>query len=82
MFKNEIYIALEDKENTIFTCRFDNFTYRRMFFHLGIKSQGTDKKFKVNGHHLKLFHKSPALEEEIEENLSLGKATYAITYPP
>lgn len=72
----------EDKDNITFTCSFDTFTFRRMFFDPGIKSEGTDKNFKVNGHRLKLFHESPTLEEEIVEELSLGKATYSVIYPP
>lgn len=32
VIKNEIYIAPKYKENTIFTCPFNTFTYRRMFF--------------------------------------------------
>lgn len=72
----------EDKDNITFTCSFDTFTFRRMFFDPGIKSEVTDKNFKVNGHRLKLFHESPTLEEEIVEELSLGKATYSVIYPP
>ena len=41
------------------TCLFDTFTYRRFFFDPGIKCEGIDKNFKVNGHLLKLFHESP-----------------------
>lgn len=64
VIKNEIYIAPKYKENTIFTCPFYTFTYRRMFFNPRIKSEDIDKNFKFNGHCLKLFHKSPILEEE------------------
>lgn len=64
VIKNKIYIAPKDKENTIFTRSFSTFTYRRIFFDLGIKSEGTDKNFKVSGHIFKLFHESPVLEEE------------------
>lgn len=74
----EIYIPLEDKEKTTFTCPFDNFTYRRMLFDPGIKNKGSDRNFKVNEHRLKLFHESPTLEEETAEELSLGNTTYAL----
>ena len=70
------------KDGITFTCPFDTFTFRRTFFDLGIKSEGTDKNCKVKGHLLKLFHESPTLEEETIKELSLGKATYAIIYPP
>lgn len=80
--KNDIYIALEDKENTIFTCPFNIFTYRRMFFDLGIKSEGIDKNFKVNGYRLKLFHESLTLKEQIVEEFSLGNVTYVDIYLP
>ncbi|MCI88432.1 integrase, partial [Trifolium medium] len=36
-----------------------------------IKSEATNKAFKVNGHRLKTFHESPTLEEEIVEEVSL-----------
>ena len=70
------------KDEIMFTCPFDTFTFRRTFFDPGIKSEGTDKNCKVKGHRLKLFHESPTLEEETIKVLSLGKATYAIIYPP
>ena len=70
------------KDEIMFTCPFDTFTFRRTFFDPGIKSEGTDKNCKVKGHHLKLLHKSPTLEEETIKEISLGKATYAIIYPP
>lgn len=56
VIKNAIYIALEDKEKIDFTCSFDNLIYRRIFFDFGIKSEDTDKNFKVTRHNLKLFH--------------------------
>lgn len=82
VIKNEIYIAPNYKENTIFTCPFDTFTYRRMFFDPVIKSEDTDKKLKFNGHNLKLFYESPTLEEETIKDLSLGKTIYAVIYHP
>lgn len=63
--KIETYIVPEDKEKTTFTCSFNIFTHRRMFFDPGIKSEGTDKSFNFNGLLLKLFYESPILEEEI-----------------
>lgn len=59
IMKNEIYIALEDGENITFTCSFDTFTYRRMFFDPGIKREGNDKNFKVNGHCLEISVTTP-----------------------
>lgn len=82
VMKNEIYIALEDKEKTTFTCLFTTFTHRRMFFDLGIKSEYSDKIFKFNGHYLKLFHERPALEKETIEKISFGKSIYSIIYLP
>lgn len=64
VMKNDIYIALEDKEKTIFTSSFDTFTYKRMSFDPGIKNEGNDKNFKVNRHRLKLFHEISILEDE------------------
>lgn len=80
--KTETYITPEDKENTTFTCPLNTFTLRKILFDIGIKSECTDKNFKVNGHLLKLFHESPILEEETAEELSLGNTTYSIIYPP
>lgn len=53
-----------------------------MLFDLGIKSEGTDKIFKVNGHCHKLFHEIPTLEYVTIKDLSLGKTTYVIIYSP
>ena len=64
------------------TCPFNTFTYQRFFFDPGIKGEDTNKNFKFNGHYPKLLYESPILEEENVEDLSLGKATYAIIYPP
>ena len=80
--KNEIYIIPEDKKNTTFICPFDTFTYRIMYFDPRIKSEGTDKNFKVNGHHLKLFHESPTLEEDTVKEISLRKVVYDVIYQP
>lgn len=80
--KIETYIAPDDKQNTIFTYPFNTFTHKRMFFDPRIKSECTDKSFKVNGHHLKLFHESPILEEEYVEELSLERTTFVVIYPP
>src|SRR4051812_11898074 len=65
-----------------FTCGFDTFTFRRLFFDPGIKGEGTKINFKVNVHRIRLFHESPTLEAEIVKEASLAKAVYAITYPP
>ena len=41
-----------------------------------LKSESTNKTFKVNGHRLKLFHDSSALVEETVEELSLVLPTF------
>lgn len=41
-----------------------------------IKSENTEKMFKVNGQRLKLFHESFVLEDATIEELSLEKPTY------
>lgn len=71
------------KNEITFTFQFDIVTYRRSFFDPGMKCKYIDKTSKVNGHSLKLLHhESPTLKEEIVEELSLGKPTYAIIYSP
>lgn len=82
VMKNEIYIVPEDKNKTTFICPFDTFTCRKMFLDLRIKSEGTDKNFKVNGHRLKLLHESPTLEEDTVKEISLRKVVYAVIYQP
>jgi hypothetical protein len=64
------------KNDITFTCPFDTFTFRRTFFDPGIKGEGTDKNFKVNGQRLKLFHESSMPEAETVEELSLEKSSY------
>jgi len=41
-----------------------------------IKSQSTDKSFKVNGHHLKPFLSNPTLVDTIVEETSLLDHTF------
>ena len=75
-------LLISDVVEKKITCPFDTFTYRRFFFDPGIKGEGTNKNFKFNGHYPKFLYEIPTLEEETVEDLSLGKAAYAITYPP
>ena len=58
------------------------FILKKHIFDPGIKDEGTNKNFKFNEHYPKLLYESPTLEEENVEDLSLGKAIYAIIYPP
>ncbi|MCH97874.1 hypothetical protein A2U01_0018871 [Trifolium medium] len=48
--------------------------YRLVF--VEIKSEATNKAFKVNGHRLKTFHENPAVEDATVEELSLEKPSY------
>lgn len=70
------------KNDIIFMCSFDTFTYIRVHFDPRIKSKDNKKNFKVNRHRLMLLCESPTLEEEIGEELSLGKDNYTIIYSP
>jgi hypothetical protein len=79
--RNLLILDVVKKEIT-FMFPFNSFTYRRSFFDPRIQGEGTNIKFKVNGHYPKLIHESPTLEEEIVEEFSLGKAAYAIIYSP
>jgi hypothetical protein len=78
---NPLILDVVKKEIT-FTCPFNTFTYQRYFFDPGIQGKYTNQNFKVNGHYPKLLHENPSLEEETTEELSLGKAAYAIIFPP
>jgi hypothetical protein len=78
---NPLILDVVKKEIT-FTCPFNTFTYRRYFFDLGIQDKCINQNFKVNGHSPKLLHENPTLEEETVEEISLGKAAYAIIFPP
>jgi hypothetical protein len=79
--RNPLILDVMKKEIT-FTCSFNTFTYRRFFFDPRIQDKCTNQNFKINGHYPKLLHENPTLEEETAEELSLGKAAYAITYLP
>src|SRR3954470_10332197 len=74
-------LLISDVVEKKITCPFDTFIYRRFFFDPGIKGEGTNTNFKFNGHYPKLLHESPTLKEENVEDISLGKASYVITYP-
>nr|KYP43111.1 hypothetical protein KK1_035442 [Cajanus cajan] len=83
----QVHITLEDQEKIIFTYPFNTFAYFCRFgipkvivsdqeFPYGIveiRSESSDKSFKVNGHRLKHFHESPSLVDVTMKECALDE---------